>query len=188
MTTEAPEATPTERLFREHAAFVARFLQRLGVPSSAVDDLLQEVFLVVHRQGGYRPGLASETTYLAGIAVGVHANHRRKERTRFRTLRTFLGMPQPAPHVTTPVHLLEADETQRQLLEALDALGSEERSVLVMADFEELPCAEIASVLSVPLGTVYWRLSRAREGWLSAFERAQRVSPLRRPTHSERSP
>ena len=37
-------------LFEEHSAFVCRSLRRLGVADADVDDMLQEVFLVVHQR------------------------------------------------------------------------------------------------------------------------------------------
>src|SRR5262245_30718822 len=44
-------------LYREHFDFVFRNLRRLGVPSEATDDALQEVFCVVLRRiDDYRPG------------------------------------------------------------------------------------------------------------------------------------
>src|SRR5690348_15373536 len=86
-----------EALFRQHAPFVARVLYRLGVKPAALDDLVQEVFLLVHRTGGFVPGAAAPTTYLAGIASRLAANHRRKERTRFRLLDGLrLGQPRPS--------------------------------------------------------------------------------------------
>ncbi len=42
-------------LFRAHAAFVASFLFRLGLEPSEIEDAVQEVFLIAHRQGGYHP-------------------------------------------------------------------------------------------------------------------------------------
>ena len=38
-------------LFRQHAAFVANFLVRLGVDRSEVDDVIQDVFMIAHRRG-----------------------------------------------------------------------------------------------------------------------------------------
>lgn len=70
-------------LFRAHGAFVARFLTRLGVPRDEVDDLVQDVFLIVHRKGGFEPRNAKATTYLAQIAVLTATDRRRlKERRR----------------------------------------------------------------------------------------------------------
>lgn len=174
MTAEAAEPVQTELLFKEHAGFVARFLFRLGAAEGAIEDLVQEVFLRVHRAGGYRPGAAAPTTYLAGVASGVLANHRRKERNRALTLRNLWSVRGEERQTTTPAHVLEANETQRVLARALDALPPRERTILVMADLELCPCPEIASVLSLPLGTVYWHLHQARGRWVRELERAQR--------------
>jgi RNA polymerase sigma-70 factor (ECF subfamily) len=174
----------TEELFRRHASFVARFLFRLGAPRHAIEDLVQDVFLVVHRDGGYRPGAAGPTTYLAGVAVGLLANHRRRERTRALLLRGLSFARPLLSGGTTPAEALEADQTQRALARALDALDPNLRSVLVMADLEHLPCPEIASVLAIPVGTVYWRLHQAREQLVRELERAQRMpARLKREAH-----
>ena len=186
MNRAADAPVTTEQLFREHAAFVARFLHRLGVPSAAVDDLVQEAFMVVHRQGGYRPGPAAPPTYLAGVAARVAANHRRRERTRLGLLRRLWASPGGEAQAT-PVHTLEAQEAQHALVRALDVLSADERAVLVMGDFEHLPCAEIAAALSIPIGTVYFRLHTARERWIKAFERSQRATPAPRRPRPERS-
>jgi len=53
-----------------------------------------------------------------------------------------------------------------ELLEVLRELGrlpAEQREVLVLAAVEEMRYEEIAAVLSIPVGTVMSRLSRARE-------------------------
>src|SRR5580658_1699280 len=76
----AREPVTTEDLFRAHAPFVARFLTRLGVCPSDLDDAVQEVFLVAHRNGGYLPGPATPTGYLASIAVRAAASYRRRGR------------------------------------------------------------------------------------------------------------
>ena len=53
-----------------------------------------------------------------------------------------------------------------ELIEVLRELGRlppEQREVLVLAAIEEMRYEEIATVLSIPVGTVMSRLSRARE-------------------------
>jgi Sigma-70 region 2 len=83
MGNDAPrKAMTTEELFNSHAPFVARMLFRLGVPASELDDAVQEVFLVVHRLGGYAPGPATPTTFLAHVAFNAARSARRSERTR----------------------------------------------------------------------------------------------------------
>ena len=57
-------------------------------------------------------------------------------------------------------------QTRVELIEVLRDVGKlpvEQRAVLVLAAVEELRYEEIAAVLSIPVGTVMSRLSRARE-------------------------
>ena len=50
-----------------------------------------------------------------------------------------------------------------EVLSALSRLPAEQREVLMLAAVEEMRYEEIAAVLSIPVGTVVSRLSRARE-------------------------
>ena len=50
-----------------------------------------------------------------------------------------------------------------ELMRALDELPEDQRSVLLLVTVEDLPYAEAARILGVPIGTVMSRLSRARE-------------------------
>ncbi len=56
----------------------------------------------------------------------------------------------------------------RDILDGLESLPEEQRSVLLLVAVEDLSYAEVASVLDVPVGTVMSRLSRAR-GRMRAF-------------------
>ena len=57
----------------------------------------------------------------------------------------------------------EANLHHGDLLRALDALPDEQRAVLLLVSVEDLPYAEAAAILSVPLGTVMSRVSRGRD-------------------------
>jgi RNA polymerase sigma-70 factor, ECF subfamily len=65
----------------------------------------------------------------------------------------------------------------RELLEALDRLPEEQKSVLLLATVEGLSYAETAGVLGIPLGTVMSRLSRARERLLKEMDGRQDAKP-----------
>ena len=64
-------------VYRCHAGFVWRVVRRLGVPDAALEDVVHDVFLVVHRRLSEYDGRAALTTWLFGIARGVASNHRR---------------------------------------------------------------------------------------------------------------
>jgi RNA polymerase sigma-70 factor, ECF subfamily len=52
---------------------------------------------------------------------------------------------------------------QRRIREAILRLPEPQRAVIVMHHLEEVPVAEIAALLAIPLGTVLSRLARGRE-------------------------
>ncbi len=169
----------TEELFRAHAPFVARFLFRLGVRPDAVEDALQEVFLVVLRQGGYRPGPASPTSYLGNLAIYAATSYRRKDKAR--RSREHDAPVESVPWTgRDPVQALETSEALQRLQDALDRLEPDLRSTLILAELEGETCPSIAAAMGVPVGTVYWRLHRARKKFQHAFQVAANAEGPRR--------
>jgi RNA polymerase sigma-70 factor (ECF subfamily) len=159
-------------LFKAHASYVAAFLFRLGAPRAEVDDLVQEVFMVAHRNGGYLEGPAKPTTWLAEIAIRVATTMRRK-RSRWAKLEGG----EPGRRVSDrPVEGPELEvQNRRALLRvqvALETLGADKRVVLVLFEMEGESCDAIAAAVGVPIGTVYSRLHAARREFKAALEHA----------------
>jgi RNA polymerase sigma-70 factor (ECF subfamily) len=151
------------QLFKQFAPFVAGFLLRLGVARDDLEDLMQEVFLVAHRNGGYMPGPAKPTTYLANIAFRAATSHRRKRQTR-----SFVRTDQDTV-ASSPYRLDDNPETaldQKQKVEllnrALEALDEDKRVVFVLAEVYGETVVSIASGLGIPVDTAYSRLRAAR--------------------------
>lgn len=181
---EPHEDLSTEELFRRFAPFVARFLFRLGVRSDGLDDVVQDVFLVVHRRGGYKSGPAKPTSYLATIATNAASAYRR----RLNAQRVRSSDTEVEKLVSTnngPVQVLEATERLRLLQAALDRLEPDFRSTLILADIEGEPCASIAASMGVPTGTVYWRLHEARKRFQRALRAEEAGIPARSLTADE---
>jgi RNA polymerase sigma-70 factor (ECF subfamily) len=157
-------------LFRRHAAFVANFLARMGVLRSDIEDLVQEVFLIAHRNGGYAPGPAKPTTYLASIAFRAATTHRRKRQTR--------SFVKPAEEIVSNAgddrNSPERDADQRRQLALLDrallALDTDKRAVFVMAELHGESVVAIAQGLGIPVDTAYSRLRAARKIFREAVE------------------
>jgi RNA polymerase sigma-70 factor (ECF subfamily) len=63
----------------------------------------------------------------------------------------------------TPETILLERSSQQLLQSALDELPVHFREIIVLCDVEEMSYQEIAETLSVPVGTVMSRLSRARK-------------------------
>ncbi len=62
----------------------------------------------------------------------------------------------------TPAQKAEADELEHAIQHCLEALPTEFRSVVVLADIQGMDYSEVATASRVPLGTVKSRLARAR--------------------------
>jgi RNA polymerase sigma-70 factor (ECF subfamily) len=158
----------SEELFRLYAKFIARFFVRMGVQNDDLDDLIQEVFLIVHRNGGYRPGTAKPTTYLANIAIRVRAVHWRKQRSRTRLESNLDEVMRAWSQEQGPLDIMVRQADGACLQDALDSLDTDERAVFLLVEIEDISCVAVAAGLNVPVSTLYSRLRRARERFYKA--------------------
>jgi len=173
------EVPPFEELYERHFDFIWRSLRRLGVRRAALDDAVQEVFLVVHRRLPEFEGRAALKTWLFGIALHVA---QRFARTSSRHQADEL--PEQLPH--DPVALTPHDEVARHeaivmLYAILDGMDADKRAVFVMAELEQMTAPEIAGLLGVPLNTVYSRLRAARHEFEASLTRLRARERWRQP-------
>ncbi|HEX4477053.1 MAG TPA: sigma-70 family RNA polymerase sigma factor [Polyangiaceae bacterium] len=163
------EALNSAELFRRHARFVAKFILRMGVSRSDLDDLMQEVFLIAHRNGGYQPGPAKPTTYLASIAFRLVHTERRK-----RKVRAFVEIDDDRVNHAEGEGDPETSASHKQQLErlqrALDSLDEEKRAMFVLAELQGETVVSIAAGLGIPVDTAYSRLRAARRLFKEAVE------------------
>lgn len=159
-------------LWVQHFDRVARFVERIGVPLSDVPDVVQEVFVTVHRKLVTFDGRVLFSTWLLGIALRQAKSQRRRNwRRRVGRLVGF-GGPPPA---STPEELLDREERSRELSWVLDRMREKQRIVFVLYEIEELEGPQIAAIVRAPLPTVWsrLRLARADFGRLLAIRKAQ---------------
>ncbi len=149
-----------EWVYAEHADFVWRVLQHLGVRNADLEDLAQEVFVTVHRRIASFDGRSKLTTWLFGICLHLVQRHRR--RAYFRLELVYADPPERVDEDTP--ELRYAGAQSRQLLhQLLDKLSPERRATFVLFEIEGASCEEIAELTGVPVGTVYSRLHLARK-------------------------
>ncbi len=158
-------------VYSEHADFVWASLQRLGVRSPDLDDVLQEVFVIVHQRLHTFDHSSKLTTWLFGVCLRTASDYRRRVWRR----REQVGDVPLEVEVVCPGSTPEDAAAERQaratLDEVLDALDVEKRAVFVMYEVEELGCDEIAATVGVPVGTVHSRLFAARKQFEKALAR-----------------
>lgn len=162
--------TDAATLFREHAAWVARYVRRLGFRRDAdVEDIVQETFLVAHRRGGFREGPAKATTWLAEIALRVGMASRRAQRRA--PVSDDEAVDAAASSGGDPLAGAIQTETLANVQRALDALEIERRALFVLFELEGESCDALAAAFDVPIGTVYSRLHAARGEFLATYRK-----------------
>ena len=165
----APDAAGFTELFNAHFRGVFVNLRRLGVPEAAVDDALQEVFLVVFRRR-HEVQLLSERAWILGITRKI-AHRWRRGAARQRRLTEALGHESREP--IDGVGAVAQQQALRLLEQFLARLDDGKREVFVLAELEQLTAPEIAEALQLNLNTVYSRLRAARQVFDRSFARAR---------------
>lgn len=167
------------QLFRDHGRFVANFLWKLGVGAEDIEDLVQEVFVVAHKRGGFVEREARPTTWLAEIAVRVASTRRRSlGRAPHRVdMEDASQIPAGQP---SPSEAAEASQGLTRVQRALDSMDMNHRAVFVLYELEGESCEQIAETLGVPVGTVFSRLHTARKNFQKMHNRLLNIDKTRR--------
>jgi RNA polymerase sigma-70 factor (ECF subfamily) len=154
-----------EQVYEASFDFVYRNARRLGVPESATDDVVQEVFLVLHRRLAEYDGRATLRSWVYGILANTVRQYRRTFRRKQKPLQAIerdedLG---PASSRAGPEQRAQHQQDMRLLLSLLDDLPEEQRELIVLADLEQLNVPEICACIGGNSNTVHSRLRVARE-------------------------
>jgi RNA polymerase sigma-70 factor (ECF subfamily) len=126
------------------------------------DDVVQETFLAVLRQGGrFDPAKGTVPAYLYGIA---------RHHVIKRLGRDGVMLSEPVELVTsdaiaaqdTPLETMARERMIGAVRQAVQSLPSAYREVVALCDLQEMDYATVAQVIQCPIGTVRSRLHRAR--------------------------
>jgi len=146
-------------VYRAHVDFVYRTARHLGVPDPEVEDVMHDVFLVVHRRlADYDESRATMRSWLYGITRRVAMQHMR---SRARSAHRLAAVPEgePPPGVDEQVERSRAVALVERFL---DTLGPDQRIAFALSEIEGMTAPEIASAEGARVNTVYSRLRAAR--------------------------
>jgi RNA polymerase sigma-70 factor (ECF subfamily) len=159
-------AVSFDALYEETFEFVYRNARRLGVNEAAIDDVVQEVFMIVHRRlGEFDPASGSPRAWVYGILANTVRGYRRTFRRKLAPLRATetedeLG---PASSRSSPEQRATRRQDTELLLGMLAELPAEQRELIVLGELEQLSVPEICACIGGNPNTVYSRLRAARE-------------------------
>ena len=153
-----------ETVFTEVYEPLQRYVRRRCV-SADVDDVVAESLTVVWRRLDDVPTDAA-VAWTFGVARRTLANHRRSTSRRSRLIDRLRRAEDGIP---------AADVDDTDLVEALERLTSDDREILHLWAWEQLPPREIAVVLDITPNAASLRLHRAKGRLAAAMGRQDLV-------------
>jgi RNA polymerase sigma factor (sigma-70 family) len=158
---EQPEAFAV--VYDRHATSLYRYARRRLGADLAEDVVADAMLTAFRKREHYDTTRPDAGPWLFGILTREISRRRRDERARFRALarlRPSDDTDQGAVDQVTAA--IVAGAARGQLADALAALASRDRDVLLLVAWADLSYQEVADALQVPIGTVRSRLNRAR--------------------------
>jgi RNA polymerase sigma-70 factor (ECF subfamily) len=159
-------------IYGTYFGFVWRYAANRRVPPAALDDVVQEVFVVIHNRLASFEGRSSIRTWIAGIAQNVVRGYLRKPGNRAAGDR-LENEDQLRAEGCSPAEALERKAALELLDEMLDKMTELQREVFILYEIEQLSGVEIAEVLRVNENTLRTRLLAARKVFNAGVARAR---------------
>jgi RNA polymerase sigma-70 factor, ECF subfamily len=163
--------SPFESIYRQYFDFVWAAVRRLGVSPPATDDVVQEVFIVIHSRLHTLEQPQALRSWIYGVVRRTVSGYHRSRRAREASGAAFVADPDMPPGPPTPFDLTEQNDRVKLLWSLLHELDEPKREVFAMAELDELTAPEIAAILGIPLNTAYSRLRAARQAFEEALAR-----------------
>lgn len=136
------------------------------------DDLVQDCLERAIARWSRRREAASTRSWVFAIAHNLAMDVLRR-----RQRRGHGPVPEEADQPEARIEAPQEDHMRAlELQRAYERLSEEQRSVLYLVTVQDMPYAEVAALLGIPLGTVMSRLSRARARLLAALDDTPRPS------------
>lgn len=169
------DAAAFDALFRRWSGPLLRYLDRMLRDLAAAEELVQEVFIRVHRaRGRYRPD-ARFSTWLYRIATNLALNELRRPRHRavHRSTDEASAAPLADPGPTTE-DVVDARRRGAIVAVALGELPEKQRAALCLSAVEGLSYAEVAEALEVTEKAVKSLVHRARSSLAARLREAEK--------------
>lgn len=146
------EEGAVRELVDSYASSLRRYLFSMVKNDQNAEELSQDVLLhFLNGLASFR-GECSIKTYLFRIAHNLALNHLSSATARYETLPGDL--PRVAVDGKSPQGIVQAGERAKALTDALSRLPPRQRAVVTLKTWQDFTFKEIASVLSLKVGTV----------------------------------
>ena len=131
-------------------------------------DVSQQAFIKVQQKLGQLQEPAGFKSWLCRIVINLCHTENRQRKSREAVRERYLGQ-QAAGFAYSPEESYQQKEESRQVLRALQQLPEEQRTVIIMKEYEGLKFREIADILNISENTAKSRLYYGLKGLRKIF-------------------
>jgi len=157
------DADAFDALFDRWHAPVYNLSMHMLHDRAAAEEIMQDTFMAVVRAAPRYEARGLFRAWIMGITRNRCVNRMESERARRRAFReSGMGVADPPPRAEAPDAATRADERTVVVKRAVARLPERQREAIVMYAFEDMPYAEVARAMGVPLNTVKTLIHRAR--------------------------
>jgi RNA polymerase sigma-70 factor (ECF subfamily) len=161
-----------QNIYKEYFNFVWSSARHLGAASDAIDDVVQDVFIVIHHKLATLQRPESLRSWIYGIVRRTVSDYRRSRRTRDAAgARLGAEYKSSRPSQPSPLEMAERSAELELLEIVLSELDETKREVFVMVEVLEMTVPEVVQALEIPLNTAYSRLRLARQSFEDVLAR-----------------
>jgi RNA polymerase sigma-70 factor (ECF subfamily) len=167
---QSGDAWAFDRLVLKYRPRIVELTMRYTRNPADAEDATQETFIKAYRGLRHFRGDCAFYTWLYRIASNCASNvlkSRRRDFLKntidFAEFRDAARLPSRLREMATPEELALTADIHGTVNSALDGLSEEHRTVITLREIDGLSYQEIASAMSIPVGTVRSRVFRARD-------------------------
>lgn len=148
-----------ETLFVHFGPRVKALMLKSGAEHSVAEDIVQDVFMSVWRKADYyAPERGTVSTWIFSIARNARIDRLRRQSSRPYEDISEMEFEAPEPDAEEELAMVQRAD---KVAEAMVELPEEQRQIIELAYMNDMPQSEIATRLSLPLGTVKSRMRLA---------------------------
>lgn len=155
-----------EELLRRYEKQLLSFFYRQTSDYDGAKDLVMDTFLKLYQASARYEPRAKFSTYIYQIARNLSINEYNKRQFRKTSSLDEMdegeGIEVPGTDLNA-MELMERQEKQQLVQMALNSLNEEQRTILILTEYQELPIDRVAQIMACSVGTVKSRMFRARQ-------------------------
>jgi len=161
-----------QAIYNQYLNFVWSTARHLGAETDAIDDVVQDVFIVIHSKLSTLQRPEALRSWIYGIVRRTVSDHRRSRGSRDAARNRHSDeINSTSSAQASPLDLIERKSELELLENILEKLDEPTREIFVMVEVLEMTVPEVVQALEIPLNTAYSRLRLAREEFEKALAR-----------------